>query len=100
MLDNGSAHTSKRSAAELERLKDLITVFWLPTYTSEQLNDIEGLWKHLKEDYFCRMLVETREEFTEAVVRFLKMLAHRGTLRKVLKPRRPLMIGKDLGCSA
>lgn len=96
VLDNGSAHTSNRSTAELDRLKDVIRVLWLPTYTSEQLNDIEGLWKHLKEDYFCRMLVENREEFTEAVVRFLKVLAHRGALRKIVKPRRRLNIGKDL----
>jgi len=87
VLDNGSAHTSKRSKAEIHRLKGLIRIFWLPTYTSEQLNDIEGLWKHLKDDYFCRMLVPLREEFGEAVVALLRRLRKPGMLRKILKPR-------------
>lgn len=87
VLDNGSAHTSKRSKAEIQRLKGLVRVFWLPTYTSEQLNDIEWLWKHLKEDYFCRMLVPLREQFGEAVVDLLRQLRRPGVLRRILKPR-------------
>jgi len=95
VLDNGSAHTSKRSLAEIGRVKGLIRVFWLPTYTSEQLNDIEGFWKHLKEDYFSRMLCKTREEFTDAAVRLLSTM-HRGrVLRMMLKPRRRV-VSKNL----
>lgn len=86
VIDNGSAHTSKRSTAEIERLQGLVQVYWLPTYTSEQLNEIEGLWKHLKEDYFSRMLVNRREEFVDASVEFLKGLRKPGAIRETLKP--------------
>lgn len=86
VLDNGSAHTSRRSQAEIERSKDVIHIFWLPTYTSEQLNDIEGLWKHLKEDYFSRMLVAKSVGFREAVVKLLKRMRRGKGLRRVLKP--------------
>lgn len=94
VLDNGSAHTSRRSRAELERLDDFLHVFWLPTYTSEQLNEIEWVWTHLKEEYFSRMLIplredfaQLREEFTRAVVDLLTPLRRAGMFRKVLKPR-------------
>ena len=86
VLDNGSAHTSRRSRAEIEKSKDVIDVFWLPTYTSEQLNDVEGLWKHLKEDYFSRMLVAKSVGFKKAVVELLKRMRRGKGLRRVLKP--------------
>jgi transposase len=86
VIDNGSAHTSKRSLAEIERVQSAIRVFWLPTYTSEQLNDIEGVWKHLKEDYFSRMLVEKRETFTDAVVKLLRTMRRGQVLRQMLRP--------------
>jgi transposase len=96
VIDNGSAHTSKRSRVELDRVKSLIKPYWLPTYTSEQLNDIEGVWKHLKEDYFSRMLCRTREEFTDAAVRLLSTM-HRGRmLRVMLKPRHRVAVSKNL----
>jgi hypothetical protein len=41
--------------------------FWLPKYTSEKLNRIEGLWRHLKEAFFSRMLTKRREGFYAAV---------------------------------
>lgn len=90
VLDNGSAHKSKRSVAEIHRVKDCIRVRWLPTYTSEQLNDIEGVWKHLKEDYFSRMLVEDREKFPGAVVALLLRMRRGHMLRTMLKPRHRL----------
>ncbi|HZN61169.1 MAG TPA: transposase [Planctomycetota bacterium] len=96
VLDNGSAHTSRRSLAEIDRAKDWIRVFWLPTYTSEQLNDIEGLWKHLKEDYFSRMLVQDRTEFRGAVVGLLNRMSRGRKLREVLKPCHVLPMGKNL----
>lgn len=96
VLDNGSAHTSKRSTAELERVKKFIRVFWLPTYTSEQLNDIEWLWKHLKQDYFSRMLVEHREQFTDAVVRLLRSMRRGRVLRQMIKPRHKVTVRKNL----
>lgn len=74
VLDNGSSFTSKRSREELDRLKDSIRVFWLPTYTSEQLNWIEPLWGRMKSDYFSRMLTQNPSDFVPAVIGFLKRL--------------------------
>lgn len=87
VIDNGSAHTSGRSLEEIQRIKKFVRIFWLPTYTSEQLNDIEGVWSHLKEDYFSRMLVRDRKEFVNAVVALLGRLRRGRTLRAMLKPR-------------
>jgi len=87
VLDNGSTYTSKGSRAELHRLREWIQVFWLPTYTSEQLNLIENVWTHLKRTYFSRMLTKGPKEFPGAVIRLLKTLALPGALRRTLKPR-------------
>ena len=57
VLDHGSAQTSRRSEAKLLSLVPQVVVLWLPPYSSEQLNDIENLWQHAKEDYFSEMLV-------------------------------------------
>jgi len=96
VLDNGSAHTSHRSTAAIQAAQPWITIFWLPTYTSEQLNDIEGLWKHLKEDYFSRMLTQNRADFPEAVVQLLERMRRGHKLRQVLKPRQAGRVGKNL----
>lgn len=96
VIDNGSAHTSKRSLSELKRVERCVRVFWLPTYTSEQLNDIENLWKHLKEDYFSRMLAKTREDFVVRAVQILSQLRRGGVLRQMLKPRHRMAVSKDL----
>ena len=88
VLDNGSTFTSKRSLAEMHRLREWIEVFWLPTYTSEQLNLIENLWAHLKRIYFSRMLTKHLHEFPVAVIKLLKSLAIPGALRRALKPQK------------
>ena len=93
VLDNGSTFTSKRSLAEIHRLREWVRVFWLPTYTSEQLNLIENLWAHLKRIYFSRMLTKRLPDFPVAVVRLLKGLAAPGALRRALKP-----LKKAKGC--
>lgn len=87
VLDNASYFTSHRSTAAIEGARAWLTIAWLPRYSSEQLNAIEGLWKHLEEDYFSRMLVARSDDFAQAVVRFLRTLQKPGTLRRVLKPR-------------
>lgn len=87
VLDNGSAQKSLLSQAALRALIPQVVVFELPTYSSEQLNDIENLWGHLKEDYFSEMLVERREDFPTAVHSLLRSLRRRGQLRRFLKPR-------------
>lgn len=87
VLDNAGYFTSRRSAAAIDAARAWLTIVWLPRYSSEQLNEIEGLWKHLEEDYFSRMLVARSDDFVLTVVRFLRRLQRRGVLRRVRKPR-------------
>lgn len=86
VLDNGGAFTSKRSAQELEKAKAAVSVFWLPRYSSETLNRIEGVWGHLKDAFFSRMLTEDAEAFYPAAVRLLRRLRRRSALRRALRP--------------
>lgn len=88
VMDRGPEHISHRSQEEMDVRNDRILAFELPPYTSEELNGwIEGLWKHLKEDYFSRMLVRDRRDFPWAVERLLKQMTRGHNWRKVLKPR-------------
>lgn len=96
VLDNGSIFTSNAASEELDQLKESVVVFWLPTYTSEQLNYIENLWLHLKKTYFSRMLTQHPDDFPPAVVRLLDQLAAPGAVRRALKPLRPGGGCKDL----
>ncbi len=96
VIDNGSAHTSARSRKALAALAHLVRVSWLPPYSSELLNEIEGVWTHLKEDYFSQMLVARRADFHGEAVAFLSTLAAPGALRRALKPRRRCHPGKKL----
>jgi hypothetical protein len=96
VLDNASAHTSARSSKALDALDGLVRPFWLPPYSSELLNEIEGVWSHLKKDYFSQMLVRHRKQFADQAVALLSTLAKPGALRNALKPRRRLRVGKKL----
>lgn len=100
VLDNGSAHTSRRSREALARAKSLIRPFWLPPYTSEQLNDIEAVWKHLKEDYFSRMLTRRPDDFVDEAVKLLLRMRTGKGLRRMLKPHRHGSVRKKLVNSA
>lgn len=90
VLDNGSAHTSTLAQDEIAAHHDVISIFWLPTYTSEQLNDIEGLWGHMKDDYFSRMLARSARSFARKVVAILDRFTRPGALRRMLRPSRDL----------
>ncbi len=85
-----SYFTFHRSAAAITVASSWLTIFRLPPYSSEQLNEIEGLWRYLEEDYFSRMLVADPADFVSATVRLPRRLQKPGALRRVLKPRRPL----------
>jgi transposase len=87
VLDHGSAQTSRRSEVVLLAQVPQVVVFWLPRYSSEQLNDIENLWRHVKDDYFSEMLVTRRDDFPTAVDRLFRSLRRVGRLRRFLKPR-------------
>ncbi|MFO0610547.1 MAG: hypothetical protein U0324_45720 [Polyangiales bacterium] len=86
VLDHGSAQTSLRSEAKPLSLVPQVVVLGLPPYSSEQLNDIENLWQHAKEDYFSEMLVAKGDDFAAAVDRLLCELRRPGRLRRFLKP--------------
>ena len=47
-LDNGPIHISEATTKALDERKHWLTVEWLPKYAPE-LNDIEPVWKSLKE---------------------------------------------------
>jgi transposase len=80
VLDNGGAFTSHASRAALEAAKPYVRPFWLPSYTSETLNWIEGFWEELKATYFSRMLTANRECFYAEAVRLLRRVRRRGRL--------------------
>jgi hypothetical protein len=50
--------------------------FYLPRYTSETLNWMEGDWGHVKTTYFSRMLTRRPDAFYPATVAVLRA-AHR-----------------------
>ena len=96
VLDNASAHKSARSTKALEALSVLVRPFWLPPYSAELLNEIEGVWGHLKKDYFSQMLVRRREQFPAKAIAFLSTLVRPDALREALKPRRRQRVGTNL----
>lgn len=81
VLDNGSL-------ALMEAHWEWLQIQWLPRYSSEQLNEIEGVWMHLEADYFSRMLVKRRADFIAAAMRLLRSLRRSVRLRRFLSPTR------------
>ena len=80
VLDNGACFTSRASTSALEVARPHVRVFWLPRYTSESLNWIEGFWQELKSTYFSRMLTADRDSFYGTAVRLLHRVRSRGKL--------------------
>jgi hypothetical protein len=80
VLDNGGCFTSRTSRAAIEAAAPYARVFWLPRYTSETLNWIEGFWEELKSTYFSRMLTVDRDSFYDEAVRLLRRIRRRGRL--------------------
>jgi transposase len=90
VLDNARYfRKAKRAQAELGIVARWVRPFWLPCYTSEKLNRIEGIWGHLKDDYFSRMLTPNRELFYEAAVKLLRRLHKQGTLQTLFGSHLP-----------
>jgi hypothetical protein len=89
VLDNGGCFTSRVSMAAIEAAAPHVRVFWLPRYTSETLNWIEGFWEELKSTYFSRMLTADRDSFYDEAVRLLRRIHRRGRLPiRVAPPER------------
>ena len=90
VLDNARYfRKSRRSQAALKAIKMEVIPFWLPKYSSQKLNRIENLWSHLKDDYFGRMLVKRREQFTLAVVSLLNRLHRKGAIHRIFGSNLP-----------
>lgn len=77
--DNGPETRSGASKAEIRKVHPQVLMLPLPRYTSTKLNDLENVWKHMKEDYFSRMLVHRPKEFGQAVVDLLGRMRPRPT---------------------
>jgi transposase len=88
VLDNGGCFTSKRASQALHAARRWVTPIFLPKYTSESLNWIEGFWGHSKETFFSRMLTKKRDSFYAEAVRLLQRLRRPSALRTLLRSAR------------
>ena len=66
VLDNGPIHTSKATRAALAERAAWLTVEWLPKYTPE-LNDIEELWRDLKQHHLAHQTFSGPESLDAAI---------------------------------
>lgn len=66
VLDNGPIHTSKLTAAALEK-RPWLTIEWLPKYAPE-LNDIERSWRDLKCHFLAHQTFRSIDELDRAVL--------------------------------
>src|SRR3954447_13804375 len=73
VLDNDRIHTSKASRAALAERAHWLTVEWLPKYTPE-LNDIEGVWRDLKQHHLAHQTFAGPDDLGEAIHEAVMML--------------------------
>lgn len=73
VVDNFIIHCSRKTQDFLERYKDRLVLFMLPTY-SPWLNLIERLWKHLRRKVTHNHLFASLAELVQAVCSFLEAL--------------------------
>jgi transposase len=66
VLDNGPIHTSKATRAALAERAPWLTVEWLPKYAPE-LNDIEELWRDLKQHHLAHQTFAGPESLDAAI---------------------------------
>jgi transposase len=66
VLDNGPIHTSKATRAALAERAPWLTVEWLPKYAPE-LNDIEELWRDLKQHHLAHQTFSGPESLDAAI---------------------------------
>ncbi len=71
ILDNLAVHHSKKFMSWVEKRKDKIRVFYLPSYSPE-LNPDERLNRDSKTHFHSGALVKNEKEFKNKVVSFLK----------------------------
>jgi transposase len=73
IVDRGSAHTAKKTAAFVDSLKGRLRLFFLPSYSPDR-NPDELVWKHLKTDTVGRMSITSPADFKEKVTRSMRQL--------------------------
>lgn len=73
VVDNFIIHRSRKTQAFLEKYKDQLLLFMLPTY-SPWLNLIERLWKHLRRKVTHNHLFACIADLVKAVCSFLEAL--------------------------
>lgn len=73
VVDNFIIHRSRKTQAFLEKYKDQLRLFMLPTY-SPWLNLIERLWKHLRRKVTHNHLFACISDLVKAVCSFLETL--------------------------
>ena len=88
VLDNGPIHTSKLSLAALAARAHWLTVEWLPKYAPE-LNDIEGVWRHLKAHYLAHQTFADTDALDTAIHRAVDALNAERTPLPLVKLRIP-----------
>lgn len=86
VLDNGPVHTSKATASALDERKHWLTVEWLPKYAPE-LNDIEPVWKTLKETELAHRTFNDLDDLDTAIHSGVENWNTERSLNSWTKPR-------------
>lgn len=71
VLDNAPYHTSYASQAAISLFEHRVWFFWLPKYSSLELNPIERFWRFLKDQVCVNKLFPDMTQLVEAVERLL-----------------------------
>jgi transposase len=73
IVDRGSAHRAKKTAAFVETLGGKLRLFFLPPYSPDR-NPDELVWKHLKAETVGRMAVTSKDDFQRKVRSSMRQL--------------------------
>lgn len=73
IVDNGSAHKSKKTKEFIASISDKLEIFYLPPYSPE-LNPDELVWNHLKNHTVGRSTVTDKADFKKKVTKSMKLL--------------------------
>jgi transposase len=71
IVDNAKFHKSTKVKAFLRKIRNRLTIHYLPAY-SPDYNPIEGLWKKLKKNTTHNVYFESIESLTDALIQGLK----------------------------
>lgn len=86
VLDNGPIHISRATRAALDERRHWLTVEWLPKYAPE-LNDIEPVWKTLKETELAHQTFTDPHDLDRAIHTGVHNWNHERSSHPCTKPR-------------